>query len=214
MEHPILFSGPMVRAILDGTKTQTRRAVTPQPPDATTNGTPYTGYQHSTLPGHSRGYDLTAYVDNPRYIGDCPYGAPGDLLWVRETWRAYLKRCEVNTANFRAYDMDPSPETSDIVYKVDVDTSKDFCPWRPSIHMPRWASRITLRVTNVRVQRLQEISYSDAMAEGVCEGSGHGMRSESRRWFSELWDSLNAKRGHSWESNPWVWAVTFERTTP
>ena len=191
-DHPIIFSGPMVRAILDGRKTQTRRVVKPQP------------YQIETswlrpVPGewwkHLR----------PRL----PYGIPGDRLWVRETWAEYV-------------DVESGVHDDErFCYRA---TDKMMLPvkWRPSIHMPRWASRITLEVTGVRVERLQEISEADARVEGVgrdtnpcdhvrqscadigCLGPTH------RASFCELWDTLNAKRGYSWESNPWVWVVEFK----
>lgn len=202
MEHPILFSGPMVRAILDGTKTQTRRAVKPQPRDVP-DGSYVDAYNHTSdwcfWSADNRLVNSVGPIDKT-CMWRCPYGKPGDLLWVRETW---AKRC-ADAEQFG---------TEEVLYKA---TSMLIVPpaWKPSIHMPRWASRITLRVTDVRVQRVQEISEEDAIAEG-CRGELRGDTIyPPHAQFAELWDSINAKRGHSWESNPWVWAVTFERVTP
>lgn len=175
-ERPILFSGPMVRAILNGTKTQTRRIVKPQPVHIDGLGT----------------------VMNPSVItgNSCKHGKPGDTLWVRETWAHRALRvsgpegygCPV----FRADDVDrrlPSGPYN----RVDR--------WRPSIHMPRWASRITLQITAVRVERLQDISEEDAIAEGVEFGAKESYRT--------LWDSING--AGAWDANPWVWVIEFKR---
>ena len=187
IQHPILFSGPMVRAILEGRKTQTRRVINPQ---------------FSKLWGFGvrQGDDrFSAHVDIEVPDGWkwilCPYGQPGDLLWVRETWNyfggnEYLYQQDKGSVSYRA----DSPVT-----QVHGDR------WRPSIHMPRWASRLMLSITDVRVQRVQEITEKDAEAEGM-RGIGHSFYGE----FRLTWDSINAKRGYSWVSNPYVWALTFE----
>lgn len=191
-EKPILFSGPMVRAILDGRKTQTRRALKPQPDDVET---------------------AHAMLDTARW-------KPGDTLWVRETFfvasrHAYSlpKTINPNDADEAAY------------YRADFDRSGSPL-WRSSIHMPRWASRITLRVTDARVQRLQDISEADAKAEGIeeidsdfaeicknIEDSGYPndlpKGSALVAFFAHLWDSING--AGSWDANPWVAAITFER---
>ena len=141
-ERPILFSAEMVRAILEGSKTQTRRVIKPVP----------------TFNGGGACHDADAlqqdYVE-PHWVFPeiCKYGAPGDLLWVRETWGQYP--IELN------------PEPCDAWYKATSNGPPPPFKWRPSIHMPRWASRITLRITDVRVERLQDISEDDARAEGV-----------------------------------------------
>jgi hypothetical protein len=174
-ERPILFSGEMVRAILDGRKTQTRRVVKPQP------------------------------------TSRCPYGAVGDHLWVRETW-------------FGNRPGGPSAEAELFRYRA---TDRDFLVngrsvWRSGIIMPRKASRLSLEITNVRVERLQAIGEDDAYDEG-CEGHGGEPRIDgegewarryittSREQYRALWDSLNAKRGHAWDVNPWVWVIEFQR---
>lgn len=184
-ERPILFSGKMVRSILAGTKTQTRRLVKPPPP----------------LPSGWRAPEFSVAGRDYR----CPYGRPGDTLWVRETWR--LTR-----------DLDrlaPSHCAPPLAIKYEADGYETsigdvrFGRLRPSIHMPRWASRITLRVTEVRVERLQDISEEDARADGIYSAwpaVGHS----ARALFRSLWDDINAKRA-PWATNPWVWVVSFER---
>lgn len=188
-EKPILFSGEMVRAILDGRKTQTRRVIKPQP-----------RFDRMGLTDASfvNTYDETWAYPNvcPEKYYKCPYGKPGDLLWVRETWRESESHTWAGCQNLDA-----------IHYKADHDEpDADGC-WRPSIHMPRWASRITLEVTNVRVERLQDILVEDSLKEGM----DHNPMNCPRMEFAQLWNSINEKRGYGWETNPWVWVVEFER---
>ena len=174
-EHPILFSGPMVRAILEGRKTQTRRVIKPQ----------------------------TTWGSDVEY---CPHGVPGDRLWVRETW------CPLERADWSR----PGREYN-VNYKADA-TPEGECirkemgyQWKPSIFMPRWASRITLEITGVKVERIQELlDHKDIMAEGILPDEGPRCYS-CRTRFAELWDSLNAKRGYGWDANPWVWVIEFKR---
>lgn len=178
-EHPILFSGPMVRAILAGQKTMTRRVV---------NGEALKWLTPDTFP--------PAFVAD--WNGLCPYGVPGDLLWVREAFMPRPGFERVSRPHYRADD--DRPEWRGL--------------WKPSIHMPRWASRITLRVTDVRVERVQEITEGDAVREGVQAIPEAPASLTDRTAFASLWDSLNAKRGHGWDVNPWVWVVSFERAAP
>jgi len=233
-ERPILFSGEMVRAILDGTKTMMRSVVKLDefgPSD--TPGYDFTfrkdGLLHDVrladmlnpplmLPGEAHqcpilgkilppvpvifaGILLQPIPQNPRrnFPGTCPYGTIGDRLWVRETWAPHPQ--------------DPST----IFYRATVESEPGIRvwdgPWRPSIHMPRWASRITLEITGIRVERVQDISEEDARAEGV--GAHGGWNADETEYgvnargpFSHLWDSINAKR-HPWASNPWVWVIEF-----
>lgn len=225
-ERPIIFNGEMVRAILDGRKTQTRRVIKPQPPSVTENGTRFTGYQYTTLPV-SQGYDLIAYMDNPRYIGGCPYGQPGDRLWVREA-HARIPGEDNYTAAVHYLADGRMPSVED---RHDAGLLKVF----PSIYMPRWASRILLEITNVRVERVQDVSEEDAKSEGVetkpygdhpfictrdysqkkrsnggfpgfCADTGNQYRSS----FRSLWNSINTKRGYEWDDNPWVWVIEFK----
>jgi hypothetical protein len=226
-ERPILFSGPMVQAILSGTKTQTRRVIKPQPwfmPEAHDHGArwawAYSEQAWEAENGIVWGAKFpTEQLAQRDYFRDhCPYGAPGDQLWVRETWRV--------NGNEHDYAMADSDR---VFYRADEDWNGG-AGWRPSIFMPRWASRITLEVANVRVQRLQDITEEDARYEGVdknwlgddCppEYADEWMNYEddeegfpclsARDSFRTLWDHIDGKReGCAWQANPWVWAVTF-----
>ena len=185
--RPIIFSGEMVRAILDGSKTQTRRLIKPQPANVDAAGRWY------RMP--SGGLSLNCY--------DCPYGRPGDRLWVRETWSYAVMRSVI--------------DGSDVVvtsYRAIEGAMMLGGRWRPSIHMPRGASRLTLEITEVRVQRLCDLSHEDCLAEGISGlEMARGILSENPpdpRWrFIELWNSINGKRA-PWAANPWVWALTFK----
>jgi hypothetical protein len=177
-ERPILFSGPMVRAILEGRKTQTRRIINPK---------------------WWRCLDPENEQDRIAALSMCPYGQPGDRLWVRETW-AMMPDCH--------------PVDSYPVYRATDpgwDDSNSGLRWRPSIHMPRWASRITLEITCVRVERLCEISDEDAIAEGITEQEAEDPTYDGSQpaWaFMTLWDSINGFG--SWAANPFVWVVEFQ----
>jgi len=173
-ERPILFSGPMVRAILEGRKTQTRRVVKPQP---------------AHIPGIGTVLNIDTITGRA-----CPYGNPGDRLWVREAW-AHRR--------WMLGDASPNPTT---VYRADGEDLKGCARWRPSIHMPRWASRIALEVVSVRVERLQDISEEDAKAEGIDWVIGYRSRIPL---FSALWERINGLG--SWNANHWVWVVEFKR---
>jgi hypothetical protein len=205
-ERPILFSGPMVRAILGGSKTQTRRPVMPQP-----------SFNDVIRPEGEIWKGLLANVHCR-----CPFGQPGDRLWVRET--AWYDDCFGGRAFF---------ENGDVVQKGEGIISKAPHPCsremfeacglqkcRPSIHMPRWASRLTLEVTAVRVERISEISERDAQAEGVAfpapySGIGGKTHPTCIDAFRVLWDEINGRRtGYTWADNPWVWAIKFRRVDP
>ena len=216
-ERPILFSAQMVRALLDGRKTQTRRVIKPAPE--------VFDHQVPIRPEPRGGgkWIFMAYSDRPSYqfaTSDrkCPYGVPGDRLWVRETWRT-LRRFDshkprnVPAGTMRAYEAD-APYIGDCRSAPAGRMGK----LRPSIFLPRWASRITLAITDVRVQRLQEISEADARAEGVpynhaCfhDSIQSSIENTAIRNYAVLWDRLNAKRGYGWDVNPWVWAISFKR---
>lgn len=205
MERPILFSGEMVRAILDGRKTMTRRVVK---------------------------QDLASGFDEPRGLSDieagypfvecedgyhsakelCPYGQPSDHLWVRETF-GYLQEPDEHEPIFYRADYSQNDIQTQILPK-----------WKPSIFMPRWSSRITLEITSVRVERLQDISEEDARAEGVeCVGKTREFHEplyknyflennpdrSAKYSFRTLWDSINGKK-HPWSSNPFVWVIEFK----
>lgn len=210
-DHPILFSGEMVRAILEGRKTQTRRIVRPQ-------FTRLWGY------GVKHGDDrFSCHVNIAEPDGSwkwlyCPYGQPGDRLWVKETAYIAPPNFSENTWNVtddqgrkRVVGWDASMDSDGVRCATDFGVKKS-----PSIFMPRWASRITLEVVSVRVERVQEISEADASAEGVSTSEGYidgdWCLATARDNFRFLWDEINGKRA-PWASNPWVWVVTFKRVT-
>jgi hypothetical protein len=254
-ERPILFSGPMVRAILEGRKTQTRRIVTHKkqlPPEWATFAQEITSLIHGKPGWHPIGLfqwseeqlengplkplrrwpyrDLEDAVYN-NFAVQCPYGGPGDRLWVRETSLPDFPK------EFSYYDWSwrevPNQyrKPKYCIYRADHPDWNDI-KWHPSIHMPRWASRILLEITKVRVERLQNMEgvhpkESDALAEGINaihHGDGDYYYSAFRdspsghNWidpadaFKELWETINGKG--SWESNPWVWVIEFKRIKP
>jgi hypothetical protein len=191
-ERPILFSGPMVRAILDGRKSQTRRVVKLRDKTGT-----YSDFGDD-------GWPESADECGDWHRDPCPYGIPGDRLWVRETWQ--FQPASAIAANGK------------YVYAATVKDGHHPPSWRPSIHMPRVASRLTLAVKAVRVERLQEISEADAVAEGTTPGNvagsdvdidGNVWNGAYRRAYAALWDSINGPG--SWAANPWVWVVEFDR---
>lgn len=210
-ERPILFSGPMVRAILEGRKTQTRRVVKPQPQMLELSGRLWWETPKGRMV-HSASREWHEYLHDQ----DKPY-APGDRLWVRETWHPAAR---LGAEYLIEYKADESERTVDAGFEgptPTIDAAISRNAWRPSIHMPRWASRLTLEVTGVRVERLQDITPDDARAEGHPHTPGterypQDVHDEAARdWFMDLWDDINAKRGHTWVSNPWVWVVEFNR---
>jgi hypothetical protein len=187
-ERPILFSAPMVRALLDGTKTQTRRIV-----KLTDSG-------RVKEPGSLRNW----HPEDPNASLASPYGQPGDRLWVKETWAAQLLK-------LRTVKPTEVPNWERINYAADhtADDMDGLGPWRPSLFMRRWMSRITLEVVSVRAERLQEITRGDCMVEG-CPFANMAKGSSPKDWYRELWDSINAERA-PWASNPWVWVVEFRK---
>jgi len=207
-EKPILFSGEMVRAILSGRKTQTRRVVTPQP--------------KNDLSWAKRGekYASTFFASEYAMRGEIArcshYGQPGDRLWVRETWRCEERgEYGIDGVHYQADDAFIVIENTQEAADAWIDAKREGDPWRPSIYMPRWASRITLDVVSVMVERVQLITGSDVYFEGVgvpyTTNSGIAKYQESQRAeFSKLWDSINAKRGFGWDVNPWVWVIEFK----
>lgn len=238
-DRPILFSAPMVRALLDGRKTQTRRIVNPQPdpfvqhtPDVhpTTRTAPYLDAYcgEKKTPANPRGMGVDWHwwtADNRPSVrvARCPYGKPGDRLWVRETWAALGNEDghPINAAGQLCSERD-----AERFYRSDAEGweyGMEKMPggrhfdgrWTPSIHMPRWASRITLEVTGVRVERLQEISEADANAEGaeiLIEYMPKKIGFTHRQAYGGLWESINGPG--SWDANPWVWVIEFRRVTP
>lgn len=212
-EHPIIFSTDMVKAILDGKKTQTRRVIKPQPI-----------YLHLNIEQPDlRKQIIEGIAGRCEYWQDnntgktihCPYGQAGDRLWVKETF------CQV------CYKRD---RVEDVCLKEDCIRNQTMSPtcgmkWTSAIFMPHWASRITLEITKVRVERIQDITEGDAEAEGTNPPIKNGNNINAISTFSldnpkpyplaiarfrALWDKINTQRGYSWESNPWVWVISFK----
>lgn len=222
-ERPILFSGPMVRALLAGTKTQTRRVVKPQPaPDQqprTVIGSSGFVYVMDNAP-------LLPYPEVRRVRWDCPYGQPGDRLWVKEAWRTAdtLDALSPTAIADKCVDAGYSKPWAPLQWEADGQRNREWSGFGPgngivvgpgktrvSMHMPRWASRINLEITSVRVERLQDISPDDCIAEGAWPiahrelGRGH----EAVAAYQSLWESINGPG--SWAANPWVWVLEFRR---
>lgn len=199
-ERPIIFSGESVRAILEGQKTQTRRVIKPQPSQSYFQFLPV---KQVWVFSYDYGIDLGEKLYLP-----CPYGNTGDYLWVRETFLPTLN---------------PLNGERGFIYKADAvdisdwaDEDDNAARWKSSMFMPRAASRLTLEITNVRVERLKEISSDDAEKEGAYYFPPYpfvGIRDGSamRGAFARKWDSINGKRGFSWESNPFVWVIEFRK---
>ena len=192
-ERPILFSGSMVRAILEGRKTQTRRVIRFQPDE---DGLAFDLIKRGWFDTSGREYK-------------CPYGQPGDRLWVRESWAKAIHGCGVELLE-RWEPGKEGPFGVGAIYAATPHKGYSVGKWKPSIHMPRWASRITLDVTGVRVERLQDIRNKDAEAEGVEPWSSNALDFDQyQNSFQHLWESINGPE--SWEANPWVWVVEFKR---
>jgi len=204
-EKPIIFSGPMVRAILEGRKTQTRRVIKPQP--RAIGGKDLWEFNGGFFVGDD---DMRSHLFHDWYGNDkCPYGGvygdgSSDVLWVRETFTL----TQFNEPVYRADARDKRGNRWNSIEPGDPD--KEVI-WKPSIHMPRWASRISLPLTAVRVERLQDISNNDALAEGTPDLRTIENNWELRDCFAHLWNSINGKKpGRTWEDNPWVWVLEWK----
>ncbi|WP_343638954.1 hypothetical protein [Roseateles sp.] len=221
-ERPILFSAPMVRALLAGTKTQTRRVVKHRWPYLWGPNYYPSGKVLTDLPNQPGAFmefrshvqDTPGYEGSPSpYLVPCPYGAPGDRLWVRETWQA------VNgTDRARHIVTHPRPNVGWLEYAATPRLDEPAYKWRPSIHMPRWACRLVLEITGVRVERLQQITEADAGAEGCAPSwldadDNETVHAHAQptycQGFARLWRDINGP--DSWGANPWVWVVEFRR---
>ena len=213
-ERPILFSAPMVRAILEGRKTQTRRAIKVPPDFVTDHGDP-----------------VRFTPDDPKYgrlgvVMPCPYGQPGDRLWVREAWRAPVSLDDLSGKQIAEKCLDAGYRHPWCPMQFEANGARtsekdwrEFGPhpsttvpgrYRHARFMPRWASRITLEVTGVRVERLQDISAADCIAEGIEPAHTCDANEETslvRAAYATLWESINGDG--SWDANPWVWVVEF-----
>lgn len=186
-ERPILFSAPIVRAILAGEKTQTRRIVKP-----------VRGFEHNDIlkygmPCAADPWAVwwhSSVTDRVGCLQECPYGVPGERLWVREAWKQGESR---------------------VWYRADGHMDVKGWPWKPGIHMFRHDSRITLEITGIRVERLQEISEADAEAEGITGDDAliGQINNPFRTAFADLWESIHGDG--SWAVNPWLWVIEFRR---
>lgn len=210
-ERGMIFNGEMVRAILDGRKTQTRRIMAPQPADDIERSAfpnpDAIGWKSSLKHKHG---STTAHF--------CPFGAIGDRIWVREAFRVHSRATDVATLVYKASERNSWTEQT---HRVPVAVcNKPATPekWTPSLHMPRWASRILLEITDVRVERLNSISQEDAQAEGLeltgwrptySDPDSGGEVITPYDNFAELWSSIYGDE--SWQANPWVWVIEFKR---
>lgn len=224
-ERPILFSAPMVRAILEGRKTVTRREVKKQ----------------AGLDCLAAGFE-PAFLALPGNSDLCPYGQPGERLWVRETWGVISHDFDEDgnmvdwkpdrpASAIREMHFGRGYYSGHVIYRADGEATwagdddgggDDRSAWKPSIHMPRIASRILLEITDVRVERLQDITYEEAVAEGVHRDSACRMWTATDEGgachkypvpaFRDLWTGINGLE--AWAANPWVWVVEFKRLTP
>ncbi|HBK4632974.1 MULTISPECIES: ASCH domain-containing protein [Klebsiella] len=192
IERGMIFNGEMVRAILDGRKTQTRRPV--------------------KFPVHDKnlgcelaGNELAGELSEGNYLNSA-FGKPGDRIWVRETFRVHSRATDVATLVYKASMRNSWTEQTHRVPVSVCNKPATSEKWTPSLLMPRWASRILLEITNVRVERLRSMSQDDARAEGVIAASGP---MEAGLAFRELWDSIYGEE--SWKANPWVWVIEFKR---
>lgn len=223
-ETPLLYTGPMMRAVLDDLKNQTRRIIKPQPE-----------YQGKESFGDSwawrKGKDGFSGVTREQltgkagllYPGRCPYGVPGDRLWVKETF--YCDHCQYQGALAGLPPLTGDDLKRYMYYEADgpvrnqIPECEGVPKLKPSIFMPRWASRLTLEIVRVRVERLREISADDAIAEGITEadyyvpnvtGMLKGRETETPvDGYRRLWEAINGKK--SWDKNPWVWVIEFKK---
>lgn len=219
-ERPITFSAEMVRAIIEGRKTMTRRLVKPQP----------VGKSPAKV---NDGFSFGRPYGFPDEFVKCPYGKPGDRLWVKESWRPKCMNCEDDDVRGGWYGVMPEYQADGAQGKwADVDSEwweKAYAEgdygrkWRNSRFMPRWASRILLEIVSVRVERVQDISRGDAGLEGMCFLSDinwnkvhNGLNViQKHHWpeenFARYWDTIHAKKPESqWDANPWVWVIEFK----
>ncbi|HCE6948972.1 hypothetical protein IPC1284_11620 [Pseudomonas aeruginosa] len=204
-ERPILFNDQMVRAILEGRKTVTRRVVKD------------TGFYAIDAAIHG---NEVALREREALSTRCPFGQPGDRLWVREAWQGPLISDEEQAANQSWWkDVTKFQDQAHCSYRASGDNNEYVdpdgyfhCKWKPSIHMPRWASRILLEITAVRVERLHDITPNQCIAEGAWREKDKelGRGQEAIAAFADLWRST----GGDWDANPWVWVVEFKRVTP
>jgi len=213
-ERPILYNAQMVRAVLADQKKQTRRAVNPQPfADPNGHGWQWHGGPALERAGYGAPYihcDLGEHFERAM-LAACPHGTVGDRLWVRET-HAIVPRTAYRCSEGVQQVLRPDDDHDAAIFRASFDRSGNP-GWRPSIHMPRWASRLTLEITGVRVERLQAISEADARAEGCSGGHaaipGYAYNATPGERFIALWKSIYGPA--SWDADPWMWVIDFKR---
>ena len=193
----MIFNAEMVRALLDGRKTQTRRPIKWKQTRFTEIGEREDGSKWPWSEDAEHACD---------FWHPCPFGAVGDRIWVREAFRVHSRATDVATLVYKASERNSWTEQTHRVPVAVCNTPATPEKWTPSLHMPRWASRILLEITGVRVERLRSMSQDDARAEGVIAASGP---MEAGLAFRELWDSIYGEE--SWKANPWVWVIEFKR---
>ena len=239
-DRPIVFSEMMVRPIIAGRKTQTRRLAKPQPIIDRSSGSWVVQHNGGGFKNYLYSWPLDGSVNNVFLAEQCPYGVPGDRLWVKESFWMHDDPNAFDIADGNCVDTDGNHRM--IGYAASMDSDAERCARelgarkRPSIHMPRWASRVALEVASVRFERVQDISEEDAIAEGAERNDSPGMTPDwepewgyrtlcvhypdgcecfpnatARDWFVDLWKRINRK--HSWRDNPWVWVVEFKAIT-
>ncbi|HGO5656481.1 ASCH domain-containing protein, partial [Klebsiella pneumoniae] len=196
-ERGMIFNAEMVRALLDGRKTQTRRPIKWKQTRFTEIGEREDGSKWPWSEDAEHACD---------FWHPCPFGAVGDRIWVREAFRVHSRATDVATLVYKASERNSWTEQTRRVPVAVCNKPATPEKWTPSLHMPRWASRILLEITGVRVERLRSMSQDDARAEGVIAASGP---MEAGLAFRELWDSIYGEE--SWKANPWVWVIEFKR---
>lgn len=209
-ERPIILSSEMVVATIDGYKTMTRRVMNPQPSESwhgedeidISKEDPHFEYGYPTGNKKFPSEEFWADGDHEGWHQYCPYGKPGDLIWVRET--------------FSPKDQSEEPPGDKYWYKADyAKHDQEFTKWKSPRFMPKIAARLWLEITGIKVERLQEISREDALSEGIYRNLQEPAKytNDPVYSFQTLWDSINSKRGFGWNKNPWVWVVKFKIKT-
>lgn len=219
-ERPILFNADMVRAVLDGRKTQTRRIIQSPAKNIQASGHQVIEYRE---PGDKWYGEHVFSMRNQsgtwcdytkeQFLAKCPFGAVGDRLWVRETFRVHSRATDVATLVYKASEQQSWTQQTHRVPIEKCNKPAVVDTWTPSIHMPRWASRITLEITCVRVERLNSMTEKDALAEGCLGGHdsipGYQYSATPHEHFHHVWQSIYG--ADSWQANPWVWVIEFKR---
>lgn len=220
-EHPIIMQADMVKATLDGSKTMTRRTYGLDRVNNSPNDWEFKRLNNGAIALFWR-VDI---YDEDIALCKCPYGRVGDRLWVRETWAPFLRLDYVgDKTGFRVeYKAGGVEDKYCTVEQAERLKARRGTNWDSPLFMPRWASRILLEITEVRAERLHPISLNEIYAEGCPieratifddPPEAYAKESDAFEWFNNLWNSINSKRGYGWETNPWVWVISYKRITP